>query len=152
MFLFVYFPQHVMTFDSRLSEMRPIEQWSFSCKTVSSRCGFAWTSMINLDIFTIKCSIKKINKFRDPNNWNTVKHQSLLLPSSVHKWSQETCLSSKQRATFIFITGRWQKFPEDATLIRNPVFFTAAAGGGGDGDTKTRSIISMRMDNYWRDT
>lgn len=60
-------------------------------------------------------------------------HVTVLLAvaaSSIHKWLRKTCLSSKQRATFIFITGRWQLLSQDATLIRNPVLFTAVGGGG----------------------
>lgn len=52
--------------------------------------------------------------------------------SSIHKCLRKTCLSSKQRATFIFITGRWQLLSQDATLIRNPVLYTAVGGGGGE--------------------
>lgn len=52
--------------------------------------------------------------------------------SSIHKWLRKTCLSSKQCATFIFITGRWQLLSQDATLIGNPVLNTTAEGGGGE--------------------
>lgn len=52
--------------------------------------------------------------------------------SSIHKWLRKSCLSSKQRATFIFITGRWQLLSQDATLIRNPVLYATVGGGGGE--------------------
>lgn len=52
--------------------------------------------------------------------------------SNIDKRLSKTCLSSKQRATFIFITGRWQLLSQDATLIRNPVLYTAVGGGGGE--------------------
>lgn len=77
---------------------------------------------------------------------------SRTLPVEASGWRIPVSLQIKH-ATFIFITGRWQLLSQDAELIRKPVLYTA--GGNKykeEKNAKIGSIISTRMDEYWRDT
>lgn len=71
----------------------------------------------------------------------TLKHTllfgCLVPPVYATGWRIPVSLQIK-RATFIFITGRWQLLSQDAALIRNPVLYTALGNKlGGEGGMRT---------------